>query len=335
MIQDLSGVSNNNSRMRAKAKVFILLSAVVVLMLCNFWIQFKEQDHQEYLKLAHDKEIIIIVSYLRAGSSIVSQLLLGADQEPFYVFEPFKFVTDEQKSKVLSRILNCTTGKLNGWDKWEMVANGDRSGTYIYGHYDGRTGAYHDRNGTRITSSPEEINKLCDKSSFIHVKIDRMDLRSVIESLKTLGMYTSSNMKVVLLVRDPRAIESSLQQIFWCKDPDSECSVEPACTRMSQDYNAMNEFKTKFPSQLFLIRYEDMMSNASVLFPQMFQKLHPSKVVSEDYHRLIGFHTNESYKYINKWIQQLPRSDIERVEKICSDAMSYFGYVKFDGLNTT
>ena len=61
--------------------------------------------------------------------------------------------------------------------------------------------------------------------------------------------FFSLNIKVILLVRDPRAVYSSRQEEFWCQKT-KDCSIETYCNQLQSNFNAFNNMKNIFPDQL-------------------------------------------------------------------------------------
>ena len=61
------------------------------------------------------------------------------------------------------------------------------------------------------------------------------------------------NLRVVVLIRDPRGFMSSRAKIPWCAHPT--CSdPDTACQHLEEDVNAANELKKEFPGRVHLVR---------------------------------------------------------------------------------
>ncbi|RWS20785.1 carbohydrate sulfotransferase 1-like protein [Leptotrombidium deliense] len=83
---------------------------------------------------------------------------------------------------------------------------------------------------------------------------------------------TNERVKVVYLIRDPRAIYTSRKSRSWCSK--SSCSdIDILCKQIEDDLVVYRELKQRFPERVFLIRYEDLSMYAMETTKLLFQKL--------------------------------------------------------------
>lgn len=70
----------------------------------------------------------------------------------------------------------------------------------------------------------------------------------------------SLNVRIVLLVRDPRGTMQSRESRLWCKTPDCK-DPSNLCADLVSDYYAAKELKERFPGRVKIVRYEDFSVN--------------------------------------------------------------------------
>ena len=72
-----------------------------------------------------------------------------------------------------------------------------------------------------------------------------------------LLIFRLKNLKIILIVRDPRAVIHSRSGCQWCQE--SRYCREPSflCDDLQKDYNSMNNLQSDFPERIMYLRYED------------------------------------------------------------------------------
>lgn len=68
------------------------------------------------------------------------------------------------------------------------------------------------------------------------------------------------NLKVLLLVRDPRGVYNSRLHQEWCVNGQDCIDLGLMCKRMVDDYKAVKKLNINYPGKLLVIRYEDLVS---------------------------------------------------------------------------
>lgn len=150
---------------------------------------------------------------------------------------------------------------------------------------------------------------------------------------------TGLNVKIVLLVRDPRGTIQSRKHREWCPgQPDCD---NPAilCKDMVDDFKAAKNLINKYPLRFKAIRYEDL-------------SLDPFKITKEilsfyglpfdaDVEEFLDSHTRTDIGGVSStfrdsktapfhWMRDLGFTEIERIQSHCSEAMSMWGYKPAD-----
>lgn len=175
------------------------------------------------------------------------------------------------------------------------------------------------------------LNPFCRLFPFQSMKVVR--LRASLS--EPLLIDSGLNVKMVLLVRDPRGTIQSRKHREWCPgQPDCD---DPAllCKDMVDDFNAAENLIKKYPLRFKAIRYEDL-------------SLDPFKVTKEilsfyglpfdaDIEEFLDSHTRTDIGGVSStfrdsktapfhWMRDLGFSEIEQIQAHCSEAMSMWGY---------
>lgn len=120
------------------------------------------------------------------------------------------------------------------------------------------------RKNTRLWSACKVQRDLCVSVEFLHafcrqspiktmslIRVRLRDMTSVLEDKKM-------DARIILLVRDPRAVMQSRDNKKWCRrEPDC---YDPArlCQFMMDDYNAYRELVKAYPGRVTVLRMEDL-----------------------------------------------------------------------------
>ncbi|KAG6463693.1 hypothetical protein O3G_MSEX014021 [Manduca sexta] len=128
--------------------------------------------------------------------------------------------------------------------------------------------------------------KLCKLFPFQSMKVVRFRLRLIKELIEDKEL----NVKVVLLIRDPRGVMQSRQHRNFCK-PSPDCwKPELLCADMISDYVAAGRLLSQYPDRLMVLRYEELALNPNTTTQLLlkFLRLGPTQSVDEFLHS----HTN-------------------------------------------
>eukprot|EP00095_Tigriopus_kingsejongensis_P001704 maker-scaffold802_size95064-snap-gene-0.15 protein:Tk01704 transcript:maker-scaffold802_size95064-snap-gene-0.15-mRNA-1 annotation:"carbohydrate sulfotransferase 1" len=91
------------------------------------------------------------------------------------------------------------------------------------------------------------------------------------------------NLKVVVLVRDPRGTMNSRSTMDWCVR-DNCANVTKVCNHLQRDVQAAYDLKKKYPNQVYLVRYEDLSLDPYQSVDKVFEFLDlPQSPVVDDY----------------------------------------------------
>jgi hypothetical protein len=180
----------------------------------------------------------------------------------------------------------------------------------------------------------EEIVKLFAKSTGILelAQFNRIDhTPSNLKYFSILNnMFPES--KFVFIVRDPRAVYSSVKNLDW--GANSALRLSHIWTEYVANYYALSKL---YPERIILVKYEDILQNPSVYLNDLCKKVDleydeyllegkgfslPRYTVKQ--HGLVGKPLNSSK--IDSWKTFLNKSDVLIIESICDVLMESFGY---------
>ena len=159
---------------------------------------------------------------------------------------------------------------------------------------------------------------MCSNSNMNLIKTVR--LRS--NTLDTLLM-TDPNLKIILLVRDPRAVMNS-RWSNWCGNKPKCKVISQYCTELKEDVIHTLHLAKRFPGKLRIVRYEDLIHNKSQVLTQAYHTLGLTDMTFEKVESFFN-----KFKFINpskKWLTKLSESDVERIQRQCTEPMNLLGY---------
>ncbi|XP_055379314.1 carbohydrate sulfotransferase 1-like [Condylostylus longicornis] len=145
------------------------------------------------------------------------------------------------------------------------------------------------------------------------------------------------NVRVLVLVRDPRGTMQSRKHRLWCPgNPDCD-RASNLCMDLVSDYSAAEHLLKKYPSRFRTLRYEDLSLNPYEMTQEILQffGLPFDPMVEEflDTHTKLNiggvsstFRDSKSAPF--HWIKDLMWNEIESIQDACTKAMELWGYRK-------
>ncbi|KAG8264087.1 N-acetylglucosamine 6-O-sulfotransferase activity protein [Homalodisca vitripennis] len=179
---------------------------------------------------------------------------------------------------------------------------------------------------------PQFLKPVCRLFPFQSMKVVHIRLRLVEEMLADPEL----NVRVVLLVRDPRGIMESRSTLSWCKAHQDCGNPVRVCADLVDDYSAAMRFKALFPDKFRVVRYEDMSLKPHKVIPDIFRffglQYHP------EVEQFVNNHTTrvDSNRYSTfrnstdvalSWRRKSEYAKVEELQRICRVAMSAWGYL--------
>ena len=144
------------------------------------------------------------------------------------------------------------------------------------------------------------------------------------------------NVKVVFLVRDPRAIMSSrYSSVSWCSSSPDCSSPEALCNDMQGDLKVAAAFKKLYPQRFTMVKYEDLATDPEVKIQELMDFL--GMEYSEEISKYVKEHTQtdlnrpwstkrKSADRVSLWKKQLPLEEIHNVQNSCESVLKTLDY---------
>ncbi|RWS22812.1 carbohydrate sulfotransferase 3-like protein, partial [Leptotrombidium deliense] len=183
---------------------------------------------------------VILVTYFRSGSSFLGDLLQQKHLS-FYSFEPLRYIIQgsripksrvTESLNVVDKILNCEFNKIQNYV----------SQTKKIDYFKGKV--YKDFCGDRPVNT-KLLTAVCKRCKMNVIKLTRLNFTDAATYLKNTKY---SNVKLVHLVRDPRAIYNSRKSFAWCRKTDC-IDVKHLCAEMLDDFKASQNLMQQFPGK--------------------------------------------------------------------------------------
>ncbi|XP_068249018.1 carbohydrate sulfotransferase 1-like [Palaemon carinicauda] len=302
-------------------------------------IEKKEQEKKEEIvieelgeksKILEEKErgfpynVLLMASTGRSGSSFLGSLL-NTQPNVFYIFEPMH---DLEKKKMLTRqfameslkdIFTCDI-------KYPILSFFMHKPKFFIKSF------YKECGSQKSCLTREAINSRCKTKTIRVVKTIRTRvawLRSIIDDPEV-------NLKVIHLVRDPRASLISSWKRGW------GISADTSCSKMADDLQNAPKLKMLNPEKYLAVRYEDLCDNPWGLAKKIFAFLgYPflppptidflKKSTSSSDQKVFG--TNRQTKQMaQKWRSVISADELRTIETACEPVINEIGFRLFGNI---
>ena len=187
------------------------------------------------------------------------------------------------------------------------------------------------------TDCLRRLEDLCVRKKTRVAKVLRLTLGAMEPLLEI-----NPRLKIVHLVRDPRAIIHSRQftrgyPVFGYRNNDS--LERNLCDKMHQDIQDFLQLRQKFPNRVLIVYYEDLLLKLHVRSKQLFEYLNMTYIKTE-IDELVKIETNVPHpeKPFHKiiedrrsknafwWRKYMAWVDVDRINKVCAEVYQSLGY---------
>ncbi|XP_070537318.1 carbohydrate sulfotransferase 1-like [Ptychodera flava] len=292
---------------------------------------------------------ILIYTKRRCGSSFLGQIF-NNNPDVFFQFEPLKLLEtymnysklQEHASDLLKNIFKCdlksayplvnfyNKEKLHRWSSKLLISPPFCNLQNLTRYSISKCPAIQQR----------EFLETCHQSKHIVIKIIRViNLRS----LAPLLMDPTLNIKIVHLVRDPRAIYTSRVQtegLTYDFDHRQETEIGKLCKGMIESHQVSQERHQWLRNKYTLVRYEDLARNPMQTAEKLYKDIGLGQL-PEAVKSWININSNvdpgsvdrystqrNSSAIVQAWRGKLPFNVSEQIEnvKVCAEVLDTFGY---------
>ncbi|GAB0096024.1 carbohydrate sulfotransferase 4 [Sergentomyia squamirostris] len=277
----------------------------------------------------------IIITTWRSGSTFLGDIL-NAMPGNYYHYEPLlNFDIIQVRSEPLASQAVANLKKLLHCDY-----NGPGMRDYL--EY-GQTHTYLFKHNTRLWRlcqvypnfcwRPDFLTPLCRLFPLQSMKVVRLRLAIASQLLDDPGL----NVRIVLLIRDPRGTLQSRKHREWCPGrPD--CDHPPTlCRDMVADYYAAQLLLKKYPDRFRVVRYEDLSLDPYDMTKEILQFY--GLPMDPEVEEFLESHTKHDIGGVSStyrdsksapfhWIKDLSYEEIDTIQNGCTKAMELWGYKK-------
>jgi len=278
----------------------------------------------------------MVATTWRSGSTFLGDIM-SAHPATYYHYEPLLHYDITQARagaravdavRTLKDLMHCNYTSLDTYLKY------GKSHQWLFNH-NKRLWAHCTEGGSNFRKSycwsPQFLNRFCPLFPFQSIKTVRLRLNLT----KSLVEDPSLNVRVLLLVRDPRGTIQSRKHRDWCPgNPDCE---DPArlCDDLVSDYNSLKILSKQFPGRYKVFRYEDFSMNPTnntidvfdffgFSFHQKVEDFLDSHTKSNKGGVSSTFRDSKTAPF--KWREKLSMAEVVNIQVKCEEAMKLWGY---------
>ena len=189
-------------------------------------------------------------------------------------------------------------------------------------------------NSSQLCFNKDFISQACEQFPVKIMKLVRLRT-GLMEPI--LNDVRHSNLHLIYLVRDPRAVMNSrLAKVNWCQGAKDCDDPNVLCSDMEDDMKSAISLKQSFPTRVHIVRYEDIIKYPFLFTQKLFDKLDIK--ISNSTLQFLESHTKEesssafsthrnSKKHLLQWTQEMKKSDVSDIQKTCLPQMDQLGYL--------
>lgn len=274
--------------------------------------------------------MLVILSYWRSGSSFFGGIFHSIP-ESYYTFEPLMYlgtikIRDSTNLTrgldTLHHILRCNYTGMDDYFKFKGFG-------FVTGH--NRLLWKSCKFNATYCRNPALVSNFCETMPYQITKVVRL----LAEDSESFLADPDLNVKIVLLIRDPRGTMHSRNHAGWCKGyPDCE-NVSILCRDLVADFKAAERLTKKYPDRFAVLRYEDLSLDPFNVTEKVLRFY--GLPFHENVNTFLTSHTQtnigdglsvyrNSKKTPFQWVKHMHFSEVQSIQSECSEAMSMFGY---------
>lgn len=274
---------------------------------------------------------ILLVASFRTGSSFVGDLIQSSPGV-FYSYEPLIYDGMNQTNLIKS-ILDCQLPS----DYLKFINGKTKGGdiNFMKRNLRGWNGCKHKKSSCY---SETFMNELCASFPIQLIKVVRLRVRDLEYLLE--NDPSTSDWKIIYLMRDPRGTMASRSKLKWCMKKPICGNITRLCNDMMDDLDRIEKLISQDPEHHYLLRFEDISANVKFVTEKLMKFLGMS--VNESIKKFLEKHTqrekkgkhvdefstNKNTKSVaHRWRHELKDSKIYKMSKICQPVLMRLNYM--------
>jgi len=182
---------------------------------------------------------------------------------------------------------------------------------------------------------PRAVSEVCSQTSLYVIKAVKLYLK---DANRLMDKYPK--LKIIHLLRDPRAIYNSRQYLFNCASNERCGDPRYICENLRDDVNAIEDFKNQYPDRYLLLRYEDLAtepySKMSEILEYLDLKNSSSVLQYLDTHTHVQNDNDPMSTFRNssttstRWMETISWSKVKEIQNLCGDVIENLNYQMYD-----
>lgn len=277
----------------------------------------------------------IVVTTWRTGSTFLGEIL-NTMPGNFYHFEPLLDFGvrkirgpphDKQAIYNLKQLLNCNYNNLTDYLNFGI----DHEFLFSYNIRLWRYCRLH----PEYCANPNFLSSFCRLFPLQSMKIIRLSLALAEQLLEDRTL----NVRIVYLVRDPRATMQSRKRCEWCPgNPDCD-HIPNVCEDLVSDYYAATNLSMKYPRRFTVLRYEELSLDPfsvtenildfyGLPFDRKVRAFLASHTVSDIGSIYSTYRDSKSTPF--RWMDEVSFQEIDSIQTSCKKAMQFWGYKRME-----
>ena len=181
-----------------------------------------------------------------------------------------------------------------------------------------------------ICSETSYLSAACKRFPTIVSKVVRLRLN------QTRSLLKDKRLKIIYLVRDPRATMTSRRARDWCLSSDDCGDSSQLCDDLLSDLNTYDHLSKNFPDRFMFVKYEDLSRRPLETFEQVFEfadlDLTPGIMEAIDKqtkydHEWASSTSRKSIERIDRWKKLLSRWEMDEIQQDCAKVLHKLNYI--------
>lgn len=278
----------------------------------------------------------VILSTWRSGSSFLGDILNSIPRS-YYFYEPLRHL-GEKRIREASESKSVALRELHQLLKCNFTGN-EKYLDSVIGRYNFRQFTFCSAFKTYgLCRKPNFVNAFC--SVFPIQTIKEVRLQAALS--EPLLLDSDLNVKIVLLIRDPRGTVTSRKRERWCYMRKDCGDYTKLCQDMISDFQASQYLTDKYPLRFKVIRYEDLSLNPfkktkeildffELPFHENIKQFLRTHTIYSDGNSMSRF--RESKNTALSWLHHITSVELNQTQSECGKALDLWGYRKVNTKN--